>query len=91
MKKCIFTLVALMLVSLGAHAYNYNSVGPSNEFGGRSLFPTAPTAGGSEQAYRDMVNASYYNNNYNHSYYRKPVKPPRKPRQHGSAANKPKE
>ncbi len=88
MKKFIFTLFALMIFTLSANAYNYNSAGPSNAFGGNiNLFPTSATLNGSSQAYTDALNASYQNNGYEDGY-RRPHKPPRKPRKHGSAANK---
>lgn len=88
MKKIIFTLSALVMVSLSANAYNYNSAYPSNNFGGNvNLFPTSATLNGSSQAYQDALNASYQHNYYDEGY-RRPDKPPRKPRKHGSAANK---
>ncbi|MCM1004046.1 MAG: hypothetical protein NC408_06875 [Candidatus Gastranaerophilales bacterium] len=88
MKKFIFTLSALMIFTLSANAYNYNSAGPSNNFGGNvNLFPTSATLNGSSQAYQDALNASYNNSNKVYIYDRKD-KAPRKPRKHGSAANK---
>lgn len=97
MKKFIFTLAAMMFITLGAHAFNYDSNGPSNAFGGNmNLFNTTPTIGGSAEAYQNALNASYYGKmnevNVNHYYNdddssSKNVSP-RKQRKHGSAANK---
>lgn len=88
MRKFIFTLLALTFFTLGANAYNYNSSYPSNDFGGHvNLFPTSPTLNGSSQAYQDALNAANQRY-YDDDYYRRPHKPPRKPRKHGSAANK---
>lgn len=96
MKKFIFTLAAMMFITLGAHAFNYDSNGPSNSFGGNlNLFNTTPTMGGSAEAYQNAVNASYYrgmnevnvNHYYNDDNSSKNVSP-RKQRKHGSAANK---
>lgn len=94
MKKIVLTLAALMFFSLGAHAFNYDSRYPSNEFGGTPLVNRVPTANGSAQAYQDMVNANYYRDmnriNINHRYYDNESSnvSPRKARKHGSAANK---
>ncbi len=91
MKKCIFTLLALMFFALGAQAFNYNTAGPSNDFGGRTnLYPPAS----SYQAYDDYRRSTNYARankmqvdiNYNDNSSATPS--PRKQRKHGSAANK---
>lgn len=94
MKKFIFTLAALMFFSLSAHAFNYNSNCPSNEFGGRPLVNPAPTLNGSAKAYQDRLDAENYRRmnsvNINHRNYNNASNntSPRKARKHGSAANK---
>lgn len=93
MKKIVFTLAALMFFSLGAHAFNYNSTYPSNQFGGTPLVNPQPTLNGSTQAYQDRMYAENYRRmnevNINHRYYNdKSNVSPRKARKHGSAANK---